>query len=150
MKNISGWLLLFALLLCVPVAQADRTTLETSPSPNGVNDGGACVSPFHGLNGVSQDTFYRDGYSAGNTAGQFGSVTGTNLGLGNYDEAAGLSSQSEFQPHSNWIAAGAHARELVATTPEPNIILMLAAGLAGVGFLTRRKVSSPPLNRNFV
>jgi hypothetical protein len=150
MKNISGWFLLFALLLCVPVAHADGTTLGTLPSPDGVNDGGAYVSPYRGLKGVSQDTFYRDGYSAGNTAGQSGRATGTSLGLDNCDETAALSSQRAFQPHGNWIAAGAHARELVATTPEPNMILMLAAGLAGVGFLTRRKVSNPPLNRNFV
>ena len=150
MKNISGWLLLFALLLCVPVAHADGATFGTLPSPNGVNDGGAYVSPYHGLTSVSQDTFYRDGYSAGNTAGQSGSAAGTNLGLDNYDEAAGLSSQRAFQSHSNWIAASSHARELVATTPEPNMILMLAGGLAGVGILTRRKVSSPRLNRNLV
>jgi hypothetical protein len=150
MKNISNWLLLFALLLCVPVAHADGAAFGTLPSSNGVNDGGAYVSPFHGLKGVSQDTFYRDGDSAGNTAGQSGTATGTSLGLDNYDEAAGQSSQRAFQPHNNWIAAGSHVRELVVTTPEPNMILMLAAGLAGVGFLTRRKVSSPPLNRNFV
>ena len=147
MKNISGWLLLFALLLCVPVAHADGTAFGTLPSPNGVNDGGAYVSPYNGLKGVSQDTFYRDGYSAGNTAGQ---STGTNRGLDNYDEAAGLSSQRALQAHSNWIAAGVHAQELVVAAPEPNMILMLAAGLLGVGFLTRRKVSNPPLNRNLV
>src|SRR5271169_6353324 len=150
MRNISGWLLLFALLLCVPVAHADGTAFGTLPSPNGVNDGGAYGSPYHGLKGVSQGTFYRDGNSAGNTDGRSGNATGTTLGLDNYDEAAGLSSQRAFQPHSNWIAAGGHARELVATTPEPNMILMFAAGLAGVGFLTRRKVSAPPLSRNFV
>jgi PEP-CTERM motif len=150
MKNISGWLLLFAMLLCVPVAHADGTALGTLPSPNGVNDGGAYVSPYHGLKGVSEDTFYRDGYSARNTAGQSGRATGINLGLDNYDQAAGLSSQRALQPHNNWIAAGPRVQELVVTTPEPNMILMLAAGLAGVGFLTRRKVSNPPLNRNFV
>jgi PEP-CTERM motif len=150
MKNASGWLLLFALLLCVPVAHADGAAFRTLPSPNGVNDGGAYVSPYHGLKGVSEDTFYRDGHSAGNTAGQFGRATGTSLGFGNYDEAAGLSSQRALRPHNNWLAAGSHARELVVTTPEPNMILMLAAGLAGVGFLTRRKVSSPALNSNFV
>jgi PEP-CTERM motif len=138
------------MLLCVPVAHADGTALGTLPSLNGVNDGGAYVSPFHGLKGVPQDTFYRDGHSAGNTAGQSGRATGTSLGLDNYDEAAGLSSQRAFQPHNNWIPAGSHARELVVTTPEPSMILMLAAGLAGVGFLTRRKASNPPLNRNFV
>ena len=150
MKNISGSLLLFALLLCVPVAHADGAAFGTLPSPNGVNDGGAYVSPSNGLKGGSQDTFYRDGNSAGKTVGQSGSATGTTLELDNYDEAAGLSSQRAFQPHSNWIAAGGHARELVATTPEPNMILMFAAGLAGVGLLTRRKVSAPPLNRNLV
>jgi len=41
-------------------------------------------------------------------------------------------------------------RELVVTTPEPNMILLLAAGLAGVGILTRRKLSNPVLNRNLV
>jgi PEP-CTERM motif len=150
MKNTSGWFLLFALLLCVPVAHADGTVFGTLPSPNGVNDGGAYVSPYHGLKGVSEDTFYRDGDSAGNTAGQSETATGTSLGLDNYDEAAGQSSQRTFQPHNNWIAAGPHVQELVVTTPEPNMILMLAAGLAGVGFLTRRKVSNPPLNSNFV
>lgn len=150
MKNISGWFLLFALLLCVPVAHADGAAFGTLPSPNGFNDGGAYVSPFHGLKGVSQDAFYRDGNSAGNIAGQSGKANGTNLGLDNYDEAAGLSSQRAFPPHNNWIAAGSHARELVVTTPEPNMILMLAAGLAGVGFLTRRKESNPPLSRDFV
>jgi PEP-CTERM motif-containing protein len=139
MKNISNWLLFFALLLCVPVAHADGTAFGTLPSPNGVNDGGAYVSPFHG-----------DDYSAGNTAGQSGRATGTNLGLDNYDETAGVSLQSALQPHSNWVAAGAHARELVVTTPEPSMILMLATGLLGVGFFTRRKVSNPLLNRNFV
>jgi hypothetical protein len=150
MKNISGWLLLFALLFCVPVAHADGAAFGTLPSPNGINDGGAYVSPFHGLKGVSQDAFYRDGNSAGNTAGQFGRATGMSLGFGNYDEVDGLSSQRTFQSHSNWITAGSHAREFVETTPEPNMILMLAAGLAGVGFLTRRKASNPPLDRNFV
>jgi hypothetical protein len=150
MKNVSGWLLLFALLLCVPVAHADGAAFGTLPSPNGVYDGGAYLSPFHGLKGVSQDTFYRDGDAAGNTARQSGRGTGTSLGLDNYDEAAGLSSQRAFQPHGNWIVAGSHARELVVTTPEPNMILMLAAGLAGVGFLTWRKMSVLPLNSNFV
>jgi hypothetical protein len=150
MKNISGWLLLFALLFCVPVAHADGAAFGTLPSPNGINDGGAYVSPFHGLKGVSQDAFYRDRHSAGNTAEQFGRATGVSLGFGNYDEVDGLSSQRTFQSHSNWITAGSHAREFVATTPEPNMILMLAAGLAGVGFLTRHKASNPPLDRNFV
>jgi hypothetical protein len=150
MKNTSGWLLLFALLFCVPVAHADGAAFGTLPSPTGVNDGGAYVNPFHGLKGASQDTFHRDGYSTGNTVGQSESAAGTTLGFDNYDEAAGLSSQGAFQPHTNWIAAGPHVRELVVTTPEPNLILMLAAGLAGVGFLTRRKVRNPPLNRNFV
>src|SRR5271155_3047690 len=150
MKNISGWVLLFALLLCVPVAHADGAAFGTLPSPNGVNDGGAYVSPSNGLKGRSQDTFYREGYSAGNTAGPSRSATGTTLGFDNYDEAAGLSSQRAFQPHNNWIAAGPKVRELVVTTPEPNMILLLAAGLAGVGILTRRKLSNPVLNRNLV
>src|SRR5271155_3876024 len=150
MKNISGWVLLFALLLCVPVAHADGAAFGTLPSPNGVSDGGAYVSPSNGLKGASQDTFYRDGNSAGNTDGRSGNATGTTLGLDDYDETAGLSSQRAFQPHSNWIAAGGHARGLVPTTPEPNMILMFAAGLAGVGILTRRKLSNPVLNRDLV
>jgi hypothetical protein len=150
MKNISGWLLLFALLLCVPVAHADETAFGTLPSPNGVNDGGAYVSPFRSLKGVSQDTLHRDAYSAGNTAGQSARASGTNLGLDNYDEAAGLSSQRASEPHSNWIAAGPYTRELVVAAPEPSMLLMLAAGLVGVGFFARRKVSNPPLNSNFV
>ncbi|HEX2776875.1 MAG TPA: PEP-CTERM sorting domain-containing protein [Candidatus Acidoferrales bacterium] len=150
MKNISNWLLLFALLLCVPVAYADGAAFGTLPSPNGVNDGGAYVSPSNGLKGASQGTFYRDSHSAGNTDGQSGNATGMSLGFDNYDEAAGRSSQSALQPHNNWIAAGPHVRELVVTTPEPNMILMLAAGLLGVAFLNRRKVSNPLLNGNLV
>jgi len=150
MKNISNWLLLFALLFCVPAAHADGIAFGTLPSSNGAGDGGAYVSSYHGLKGVSQDTFYRDGDSAGNTAGQSGRATRTTFGLDNRDEAAGQSSQGAFQPHNNWIPAGSHVRELVVTTPEPSMIFMLAAGLAVVGFLTRRKVSNPSLNSNFV
>jgi hypothetical protein len=139
MKNISGWLLFFALLLCVPVAHADGTAFGTLPSPNGVNNGRAHVSSFHG-----------DDYSAGNTAGQSGRATGTNLGLDNYDETAGVSLQSALQPHSNWVAKGAHARELVVTTPEPSMLLMLTTGLLGVGFFTRRKMGNSPLKHNLV
>jgi hypothetical protein len=122
MKNISGWLLLFALLLCAPVAHADGSAFGTFPSTSGVNDGGAFVSSFNS-----------DGYSAGN-----------------YNDAARLSSQSTLQSHSNWIAAGPHVQTLVVAAPEPGMLLMLATGLLGVGFFTRHKMGNSPLKRSLV
>jgi len=138
MKIISNWFLLIALLLAVPVAYADGATTAALQGSSGESNGSS--SPSYGLMTgrswtPSATTLGFDNFPNAKQPGQSSQVS-----LQNYEEATSRSTQFASQTHSNWIAAGAHAREFVAV-PEPSLLLMLAAGLAAVWFFTRRNVA---------